>query len=112
LRALDEFATPDIEYINPPDAVEPGVRRGRAEVLDALRNSSDLFDSARHELRELFDLGDAVVAAVSFCTRTRRGGIELVQEEAHTWTFRHGRIVSFEWGRDLGAALRAVELRE
>ena len=25
---LPELATPDIEYVNPPDAVEPGVRRG------------------------------------------------------------------------------------
>jgi ketosteroid isomerase-like protein len=30
-RLLD-LASPDIEYVNPPDAIEPGVRRGRAEV--------------------------------------------------------------------------------
>jgi ketosteroid isomerase-like protein len=111
-RVVHEFATPEVEYINPLDAVEPGVRRGRTEVLEALRNSSDTFASARHELHELFDRGDAVVAAVSFRTRSRRSGIELVQEEAHTWTLRDGRVVSFEWGRDLGAALEAVALRE
>jgi ketosteroid isomerase-like protein len=111
-RVVHEFATPDVEYVNPPDAVESGVRRGRAGVVEALRNSSELFDSARHELRELFDGGDAVVAAVSFCTRGRGSGIELVQEEAHTCTFRDGRIVRFEWARDLGAALEAVGLRK
>jgi ketosteroid isomerase-like protein len=110
-RIVDEFATADIEYINPPEAVEPGIRRGRAEVVEALRNSSELFDSARHELDELFDGGDAVVAAVSFRTRSRRSEIELVQEEAHTWTLCDGRIVRFEWGRDLGAALAAAGLR-
>jgi ketosteroid isomerase-like protein len=94
------------------DAVEPGIRRGAAEVVQALRNSSELFDSARHELHELFGGGDAVVAAVSFRTRSRRSGIELVQEEAHTWTLRDGRIMRFEWGRDLGAALEAAGLRE
>ena len=111
-RVVHEFAAADIEYINPPEAVESGVRRGRTEVADALRNSSELFESARHELRELFDGGDAVVAAVSFRTRGRGSGVELVQEEAHTWTFRDGRIVRFEWGRDLGAALAAVGQRE
>ena len=111
-RVVHEFATPDIEYVNPPEAVEHGIRRGPAEVVAALRNSSELFDSSRHELHQLFDGGDAVVAAVSFWTRSRRSGIELVQEEAHTWTFRDGRIVGFEWGRDLGAALEAVRLRE
>ena len=111
-RVVHQFATPDIEYVNPPEAVEPGIRRGRAEVVAALRNSSELFDSSRHELHELFDRGDAVVAAVSFWTRSRRSGIELVQEEAHTWTLRDGRIVRLEWGRDLGAAVEAAGPRE
>jgi ketosteroid isomerase-like protein len=111
-RLVHEFASPDIEYVNPPEAVEPGVRRGPAEVVEAMRNSSELFDSSGHELHELFDGGDAVVAAVSFGTRGRQSRIELVQEEAHTWTLREGRIVRFEWGRDLGAALEAVGLRE
>ncbi len=30
----------------------------------------------------------------------------------HTWTFAEGKIVSFEWGRDLGQALKAVGLAE
>jgi ketosteroid isomerase-like protein len=107
-RVVHELASPDIEYVNPPEAVEPGIRCGHSEVVEALRNSSELFDSSRHELHELFDRGDAVVAAVSFRTRSRRSEIELVQEEAHTWTFRDGRIARFEWGRDLRAALEAV----
>jgi ketosteroid isomerase-like protein len=111
-RVVREFAISDIEYVNPPEAVEPGIRRGSAEVVQALRNSSELFDSARHDLHELFDGGDAVVAAVSFRTRSRRSGIELVQQEAHTWTLRDGRIMRFEWGRDLRAALEAAGLRE
>ena len=109
---VHEFATADIEYVNPPEAVEPGIRRGPAEVVEAMRNSSELFESSRHQLHELFDRGDVVVAAVSFRTRGRQSRIELVQEEAHTWTLRDGRIVRFEWGRDLGAALEAVGLRE
>jgi ketosteroid isomerase-like protein len=107
-----EFATPDIEYINPPEAVEPGIRRGRAQVAQALRNSSEMFDWRRHEVHELFDCEDAVVAAVSFCARIRGSGAELIQGEAHTWTFRDGRIVRFEWGRDLRAALEAARLGE
>jgi ketosteroid isomerase-like protein len=111
-RIVHEFATPAIEYINPPEAVEPGFRRGGAQVAQALRSSRELFESRRHEVHELFDCGDAVVAAVSFCTRMRGSGAELVQEEAHTWTFRDRRIVRFEWGRDLRAALDAVGRRE
>lgn len=103
-RVDDEFATPGHRIVNPPGTVEPGIRRGPTEVVEALRNSSELFDSSRHELHELFDRGDAVVAAVSFSARSCRSGIELVRGEAHTWTLRDGRIVRFAWGRDVAAA--------
>jgi ketosteroid isomerase-like protein len=111
-RLVHDFATADIEWVNPPEAVEPGIRRGRAQVAQAMRSSSEMFDSRRHEVRELFDCEDAVVAAVRFCASIGGSGAELVQEEAHTWTFRDGRIVRFEWGRDLSAALEAARRRD
>ena len=61
-------------------------------------------------MRELFDAGDTVVAAVTFHARGRDSGAELTQDEAHTWVFRDGKVVSFEWGRDLAAALDAAGL--
>ena len=109
---LLELATPDVEYVNPPEAVEPGVRRGQTEVAKAVRNLSHPFDSTRNELCGLFDGGDIVVASVRFCTRSRGSRSEVVQEEAHTWTLRDGKIARFEWGRDLGAALEAAGLKE
>ena len=105
---LPELATPDIEYVNPPDAVEPGVRRGPENVVAAMRMFAEVWRESRHELHELFDGGDAVVAAVSWYTLSRGSETELVQEEAHTWTIRDGRIARFEWGRNLGSALRAA----
>ena len=77
-----------------------------------MRNTSEPFDSSRHELHELFDGGNTVVAAVSFRTRSRGSETEIVQEEAHTWTLCDGRITRFEWGRDLATALEAAGLRE
>jgi ketosteroid isomerase-like protein len=109
---LLNLATPDIEYVNPPDAIEPGVRRGRTEVARAVRNAHKFFDSPRYELHELFDFGETVVAALSFYARNRGTTKEIVQEEAHTWTLRDGRIVRFEWGRDLGSALEAAGLSD
>lgn len=103
-----ELATPDVEYINPPEAVDPGIRSGPEEVARALRNLSESFDSIRHEVKELFDCGDTVVAAISFHTRPRGSQSEIVQEEAHTWTLRDGKVARFEWGRDLDAALEAA----
>jgi ketosteroid isomerase-like protein len=105
---LLELATPDVEYVNPQYAVEPGVRRGPAEVVQAMRGFAEVWENSRHVLHELFDCGDCVVAAVSWYTRSRGSEHELVQEEAHTWGLRRGRITRFEWGKDLGTALQAA----
>jgi ketosteroid isomerase-like protein len=102
----------DVEYVNPPEAVDPGIRRGRVEVMQAFRNTAAFFDSTRHEVNELFDAGATVVADVSFMTCSRGSETEVVQREAHTWTLAGGVVVRFEWGRDLAAALEAAGLRE
>jgi ketosteroid isomerase-like protein len=105
---LPELATEDIEYVNPPYAVEPGVRRGPEDVVAAMRRFAEVWRGSRHELHEVFDHGDVVIAAVSWHTLSRGSETELVQEEAHTWTIRDGRIARFEWGRNLSSALRSA----
>src|SRR5215217_1678833 len=59
-----------------------------------------------NELRALHDCGDSVVAAVSWHTRPRGSERELINEEAHTWTLREGRIARFEWGAGSGEGAR------
>ena len=111
-RLVDELGTPDIEYVNPPYAVEPGVRHGPAEVARALRRAHELFTSPRYVVHELFDAGGAVVADLSIYAHPRGSESEVVQEEVHTWTLRDGRIARFEWGRDRRKALEASGLLE
>ena len=105
---LLKLATPDVEYVNPPYAVEPGVRHGVVAVAQAMRRFAEVWEESRHELRELYNYGDVVVAAVSWHIRSRGSQKELVNQEAHTWTLREGRIARFEWGQDLGKALEAA----
>jgi ketosteroid isomerase-like protein len=109
---LLELATPDIEYVNPPYAVEPGVRRGPVEVASAMRGFAEVWESSRHELHELFDCGAIVVASVTWYTRSRGSESELMQEEAHSWSLREGKIQRFEWGTDVVKALEAAGSRE
>jgi len=101
---------PDVEYVNPADAVEPGIRRGIDEVMVAFR-AVGAFETASSELQELFPAGDSVVAAVTFRARSRESGVELTQDEAHTWTVRDGQVIRFSWCRDLASALEAAGLR-
>ena len=106
------FAEAEIEYVNPPDAIDTGVRRGSG-LRTALGSLTDAFDEREHQLRCVFDAGDMVVADVVFRGRGATSGARVTQDEAHTWTFDGtGRIVRFEWGRDLHQALKAVGLEE
>jgi len=102
------LASEDVEYVNPPEAVDSGTRRGVAAVERAFMNLAGSFASFRHELLELFDQGDSVIAWVAFIARSTASDQEIVQKEAHTWTLRDGQIIRFEWGRDLEAAQKAV----
>jgi ketosteroid isomerase-like protein len=101
-----------IEYVNPPYAVEPGTRRGPAEVAMALQRAHELFASPRYVIHDLFDRGDAVVALLRFYAHGRGSESEAVHEQAHIWTIRNGRIVRYGWGRDWDQALEAVGLQE
>lgn len=111
-QALRALLDPEAVYVNPPDAVDAGIRRGADALLTAIQNLERSFETTEHAVGELFDAGDVVVALVTFQARGRDSGAQLTQQEAHTWTFRDGLIVSFEWGRDLPAALEAVGLSE
>jgi ketosteroid isomerase-like protein len=105
---LLELATQDVEYVNPPYAIEPGTRRGVEAVGKAMRAFAEVWEESWHELRALHDCGDVVVAAVTWHTRSRGSEQELVQDEAQSWTIRDGHIARFEWGLDLEQALKAA----
>jgi ketosteroid isomerase-like protein len=103
---------PDVKWINPPYAVEPGTREGREEVIAAFSKAAEGFESSRYELQELFERGETVVAALTAFATVRGSEVEVRQEEAHSYTFRLGKIVRFEWGHDLTAVLEAAEASE
>jgi ketosteroid isomerase-like protein len=110
LGQLLELSGPAVEFVNPADAVEPGVRRGPDAIRAAAEGGRVSFAWSEHELHRLFDGGERIVAAVTFRARGKGSGVDVSHEEAHTWTFREGMIVRFEWGRDLDAALAAAGL--
>jgi ketosteroid isomerase-like protein len=111
-QALLDLVHHEIRFVNPDDALEPGVRSGRDEFLGAMASGFAPFRSATHELVDLVDSGDSVIAVVRFHGLGRDSGIGVGQDEVHTWTFRDGKVACFEWGRDLAAALKAVGREE
>jgi len=103
---------PDIEYVNPPGAVEPGTRRGIAAYEDALRSMNEAFEDVRIEVREIIDAGDQVVVLATYTARGRSSGAQRQNEDGYVWTLRGGKAVSFKWFHNQADALEAAGLRE
>jgi ketosteroid isomerase-like protein len=95
----------EIEYVNPPYAVESGVKRGRG-TLAAIR---DVYPDFRFEPEQYRDVGDEVVV-IGIARGTSASGIEAQWRQGYVWTVRGGKAVRFCWFSDPAEALRAVGL--
>jgi len=104
----DELLDDEIEWVNPPDAVETGTRSGRVAFHAALESTGDAFDRTTVEQEELIDAGDEVVLLCTWAVRGRGSGLERRQPQGHVWTLRDGKAIRFRWFNDPAEALKAA----
>jgi ketosteroid isomerase-like protein len=98
---------PEVEYVNPPDAVESGTRRGRK----AFAGIRDVYDDVRVEPEELIDAGgDEVVVIARITGKGRGSGVQIDWRQGYVWTIRDGKGVRFRWFNDPEQALEAAGL--
>ena len=104
-RSARAFIAEDVEYVNPPDAIEPGVLRGRrsfARIRDAYEDVSLVPE-------RYVDAGaDDVVVIARLKVGTR--GFHTETTQGYVWTVRDGQAVRFRWFTDPAQALAAVGL--
>ncbi len=103
-----ELIDSEIEYVNPPDAVETGVRRGR----EAFRGIGDAYEEIRIEPLRYMDAGDDVVVIARVTGRGRGSGIDIDWRHGYIWTIRNGKGVRFRWFNKPDEALEAAGLQE
>jgi uncharacterized protein len=108
LDALLRLVDPEVEFVNPEDAIDQGTRRGHEGMRAAFEGLSVAFEEYHHEPNDFIPVGDKIVVSVTFRARGRESGAELRHEEAHLLSVRDGLVVRFEWFRDLPAALEAA----
>jgi hypothetical protein len=93
----------DLEYVNPPYAVESGTRRGRG----ALGGVLDVYPDFRFEPERYVDAGDEVVV-IGVAHGTSASGLEASWRQSHVWTISDGKAVRFRWFLDAAEALQAA----
>jgi len=98
---------PEIEYVNPPYAVESGVRHGRT----ALGKIREVYPDFRVEPERFVAVGEDVVV-IGIARGTSASGIEAKWRQGYVWTVRDGKAIRFRWFNDPAEAIEAVGLKE
>jgi ketosteroid isomerase-like protein len=110
LEKLREAFHPDAEYVNPPEAIEGGTRRGEAELMTTWRNVHDLFELHGVEMNEIRECPAGVFALVRFQGRGRSSGVPIDIQQYHVIAMRDGRIARLAWFVERDDALAAAGL--
>jgi ketosteroid isomerase-like protein len=108
---LEHLLDPEAEWVNPPDAIERGTRRGLDGWRTALENVlAGAGADARFAIEELLERGDQVFVRGFLRPRGTSSGVEVDGPMTGViWTVRDGRICRVEWFYDLDEALAKFE---
>jgi ketosteroid isomerase-like protein len=102
---------PEVEYVNPDGAMEPGTRRGLEAFREAVEKVAEAWEFWRMEPEELTAVGDDRVAVVvSYTARGRESGVDIHGRESALWTLRDGKVVRYQWFLNPRDALEAAGL--
>ena len=102
---------PEVEWVNPPDAVEKGVRRGLDEFGRAAESVEETF-RPRLEIERIAAVGDEVVVIATLHGRGTGSGLEVARRQGYVWTIHDGKAVRFRWFNEPRRALEAVGLAD
>jgi ketosteroid isomerase-like protein len=97
----------ELEYVNPPYAVEAGTSRDR-RTLSKVR---DVYPDFRVEPERFIDAGEDVVV-IGVARGTAASGLEAQWRQGYVWTVRDDKAIRFRWFNNPGEALEAVGLAE
>ena len=111
-RISDDLLDPEVEWVNPEEAIEGGTRRGRGGWRSAVARLRDSFEQTEIVPRRFIEADDKVVALVDFRIRARGSGLETTQPQGHVWTIRDGKVARFEWFNQPRRALEAIGVEE
>ena len=109
-----DFVAEDVE-IHPDASRWPEAKpfRGREEFRRFVADiDQDFQERSKQEIKEIFAIGDRVVARTDWGGKGRASGIDLRSDLTTIFTVRDRKIVKFEYFFDHAQALEAAGLRE
>jgi ketosteroid isomerase-like protein len=101
---------PEIEWVNPPDAVEPGTRHGHAGFAEAAGSFSSVYSESRVTDATFYDAGERIAVTASMASRGAGSEFPIDSQRGYVFDVRDGRVTRFAWFTDPAEALEAVGL--
>jgi limonene-1,2-epoxide hydrolase len=96
LEAALKFVGDDFRYVNPPNALEPGTRRGSDGATTVMTKQWEALGDARLEIVRMHERDDQVVAEAQLA-RTMPGSTSRLEVNAlMRWTFDGDRLIGME----------------
>ena len=109
VEAIVALADPDVEFVNPDTALEPGTRHGPEGLRAGMAAFLEAFRDLRFDFDRVVDMDDRVVVTGTFRARGRGSGMELpAAPYAVVVTQRDGKLVRYEWFNTPAEALDAA----
>jgi len=112
IESMVEMLDSTFELHNPPNAVEPGVRRGQGAARAAISSVFDVWNYTHIDVVRMVQTGEDVVVDLRVRGRARGSGIELDQHFGHVLRFRGDKLALFRWFHRPKEALEAVGLSD
>ena len=102
-----ELMHPDIEWVNPHDAIETGTRHGEEGFQSAESSFRRAYSSIKFHVERRIEREDTVGLIVESVLQGRGSGIEVRQRQGMLFTLRDGKVVRFAWSTRPEALLSA-----
>ena len=111
-RLAPELLADDAEWVNPPDAVEPGTRSGADEFNKAIASVFSTWDDVHFDTDRVIPSDDGAVVIGTLRGHLHDSGMEVSAAHGQVWTLREGRVTRMEWFNTHAAALEAAGVAE
>jgi ketosteroid isomerase-like protein len=112
-EAMVDFWDPEIELWLPSGMIQAGgTYRGRAAVLDWMKEWAEAWDEIDYKPEEFTEAGDSVLVSVLYDGRGKGSGVRVEGRFWYLITLRNGNAVRWELYPERTQALEAAGLRE
>ena len=96
IEALFALTDPAVEYVNAPEAVEPGTRRGRDEVSKVMQKQWEILEEGHQEIAAVHERGEEIITENIASRRMPESDDWIENHVLISWTVRDGVITRIE----------------